>query len=732
MFAGVGAGLDGTTMDGASGASAPDSDDANNEEILLARVRSGDAAAFELLYVEHVESARRLGAILAGPEGAEDLVSESFARILDALRSGAGPTTSFSAYLHTTIRNRYRDTLRSTRERPASDQPWVLDGEAPPAEELVAGIDANGAVAALASLPGTWQQVLWHLEVEGRKPAEIAGLLTMSPAAVSSLAYRAREGLRRAYLDQHVATAPVSTGCRWTRDRLSQYVRGDLSRRASAKVADHVSGCAACASTAQEIQDLNRKLAAYLFPVVLVGGMKALDTAAGSGAAAGSLEGALKARAEGAPATTVGAKAASGFALAGVTGPAIAAVTVGLVAAVATAWAVAAGNDSDPDSSGHDAIVDVVRQTPTGTLDPSATPPTTGAPTSSPDEDPTPPPPEVIATAPTSRPTTPDPTPIDPDPSTPEDDPTAPSAPDPGGPAGPGGPGDPGELDPDPLPIVVVPSAPTATPITGCDSYGALVMPRTRGVRYTLTIGDAREGPWQVDAYAQNGYRIIKGAQTRFSGDLGAFFACASQVRPEAPTAVPIADCDTYGSLTLPTTTGVRYALTAGDGKQGPWQVTATAEDGYAIADGAQTRFSGDLGAYFVCPQPPSIGSVTKVSGADSATDPWDITVTPMVTDPAPTTLQVTYVFNTGVLITSRSGAGWTCREPGGGEVGAGQEFHFPDPNTPFTCTYDYTGSPPPPVTLTVYGTDANLQNVEPTGSVRLSRDGVVTDQGTF
>ena len=46
--------------------------------------------------------------------------------------------------------------------------------------------------------------MLWHTEVEGQKPADIAPLLGMSANSVSALAYRAREGLRQAFLTQHV------------------------------------------------------------------------------------------------------------------------------------------------------------------------------------------------------------------------------------------------------------------------------------------------------------------------------------------------------------------------------------------------------------------------------------------------------------------------------------------------------------------------------------------------
>jgi hypothetical protein len=51
----------------------------------------------------------------------------------------------------------------------------------------------------------------------------------------------------------------------------------------------------------------------------------------------------------------------------------------------------------------------------------------------------------------------------------------------------------------------------------------------------------------------------------------------------------------------LPTTTGVVYTLTVGDGIQGPYTVTATPAAGYFF-DGAQSvEFSGNLGVKTIC-----------------------------------------------------------------------------------------------------------------------------------
>ncbi|MCR1786424.1 sigma-70 family RNA polymerase sigma factor [Nocardioides carbamazepini] len=313
-------------------------DDASRtpEEELLGRVRAGETGAFEELYRDHVDGARHLARILVGTDAAEELVAESFSRVLGQLSSGGGPTSSFRSYLHVTIRNGYRDGLRSRRESVASDQPWLFEqaetAEVTP-EEAVEALDETVAVDALASLPESWRRVLWHVEVEGRKPAEVATLMDLKPRAVSSLAHRAREGLKRAYLDLHAGPEPVREQCRWVHNRMSQHARGDLGTRAEQRFDAHLDGCADCQRAFLVVDRVNQKLAVYLLPIVLlalpVGGKGvawlAGGTAAGAAGAAGSTSGG----------GAGGASGAAGAAAGGASGPVVAVAAAVVVAAVA-------------------------------------------------------------------------------------------------------------------------------------------------------------------------------------------------------------------------------------------------------------------------------------------------------------------------------------------------------------------------------------------------------------
>src|SRR3954454_5241101 len=73
---------------------------------LLAAVRAGDTAAYGTLYERHHAAVRQLAyALPRAPAEADDLVAETFARVLATLRAGRGPLAAFRAYLCTTLRH---------------------------------------------------------------------------------------------------------------------------------------------------------------------------------------------------------------------------------------------------------------------------------------------------------------------------------------------------------------------------------------------------------------------------------------------------------------------------------------------------------------------------------------------------------------------------------------------------------------------------------------------------
>jgi len=260
---------------------------------LIAAVRGGDLDSYGELYARHVDAARRLARQLTSPADADDLVSDAFTKVLTVLQRGGGPDLAFRAYLLTAVRRLHVDRLRAgSRLRPVDDL-TPFDPGLPFHDTAVEGFETAAAAKAFASLPERWQMVLWHTEVEGQKPADIAPLLGMSANSVAALAYRAREGLRQAFLSQHAADMD-DVDCAWTRDHLGAYVRGGLSRRDSGRVDDHLAECRACAAVYLELTEVNSGLAGLLAPLLLgAAGLGYLGSAHGGAAVAGTVGGGL-------------------------------------------------------------------------------------------------------------------------------------------------------------------------------------------------------------------------------------------------------------------------------------------------------------------------------------------------------------------------------------------------------------------------------------------------------
>jgi RNA polymerase sigma factor (sigma-70 family) len=185
---------------------------------------------------------------------------------MEALQAGRGPDSAFRAYLLTALRRTAYDKTRRDRRIELHEDLGEVNGVKPEwvsvpfTDTAVAGLERSLAARAFARLPERWQAVLWHTEVEGRSPAEVASVLGLTPNGVSALAYRAREGLKRAYLQVYLAET-TETRCRTTIDRLGAWTRNGLSKRDRAQVQGHLNQCTLCRTLAVELADINSTLA---------------------------------------------------------------------------------------------------------------------------------------------------------------------------------------------------------------------------------------------------------------------------------------------------------------------------------------------------------------------------------------------------------------------------------------------------------------------------------------
>jgi RNA polymerase sigma factor (sigma-70 family) len=291
---------------------------------LIALVRGGDLDAYGVLFERHRTSAIRLARTLTSAGDADDLVSDAFSSVLRVLLNDGGPDVAFRPYLLTAVRRRHIDSIRAGKRVQTTDEIDRFDKGEPFADPVVSEFENEAAANAFRSLPERWQLVLWHMEVESQKPAEIGVLLGMSANSVSALAYRAREGLKQAYLQNHLADTG-DTECQWVTEHLGAHVRKGLSKRDATKVDHHLDRCDRCSTLYLELVDVNSNLRGIIAPVVLGAAAVAYLASIHAGAAVGGL-GVL------AWVARVGhvAKAHAG-ATAGVAAASAAAVTVGSV-----------------------------------------------------------------------------------------------------------------------------------------------------------------------------------------------------------------------------------------------------------------------------------------------------------------------------------------------------------------------------------------------------------------
>ncbi|MGW4898671.1 sigma-70 family RNA polymerase sigma factor [Kitasatospora sp. NPDC004240] len=269
--------------DGTALADLPDTD-------LTSLARDGSPGAVAELYDRH------RAAVLAyartcthDPHTAEDLTAEAFTRTLSRVHSGAGPSGPWRPYLLVAVRNLAADWAAGGRRTRPTDDIEELTTPLPAAaggEQIVLRRESEALMArSFRSLPERWQRVLWHTVVEERTADSAGAALGLSASGVWSLAERAREGLREAYLTAHVHRPGRSPECEHYSALLAKAVRRS-GRGPDRALAGHLADCTACRTAFDDIRDLNSRLRAVL-PLLLPAGPGAVGGAAGAMGAGG-------------------------------------------------------------------------------------------------------------------------------------------------------------------------------------------------------------------------------------------------------------------------------------------------------------------------------------------------------------------------------------------------------------------------------------------------------------
>ncbi|MEV7974383.1 sigma-70 family RNA polymerase sigma factor [Cellulomonas sp. NPDC089187] len=216
---------------------------------LCAAVRDGDTAAFEVLYRRHSGWVREVAARRVGAAEAEDVVADTFAAVLSALRRGRGPEGPIGPYLTTAVRRRISRHLKaSDRTVYTGDLIDVLESDAtstgPSVEEAVlASVDGADASAAFAQLRPRDQRVLELVELEGLGYQQAAEVLDVPVATLGHMLFTARSALYDAWVAQHI---PGSGEDHPHALDLARFVTGTAGARIRRRISSHLETCPSC------------------------------------------------------------------------------------------------------------------------------------------------------------------------------------------------------------------------------------------------------------------------------------------------------------------------------------------------------------------------------------------------------------------------------------------------------------------------------------------------------
>jgi RNA polymerase sigma-70 factor (ECF subfamily) len=168
--------------------------------VLVARAQRGDRAALEDLYLLHFDRVYSyLHMSVGNRHDAEDLTTQTFMKMLEAIRRFEWRSVPFSAWLLRIAHNLAMDHFRAHRRwQPEEEVPESADGEECSAEEqALASLGETRVLTLIERLAPEQRQVLMLKFVYRFSNGEVASILGKTEGAVKSLQHRALASLER-------------------------------------------------------------------------------------------------------------------------------------------------------------------------------------------------------------------------------------------------------------------------------------------------------------------------------------------------------------------------------------------------------------------------------------------------------------------------------------------------------------------------------------------------------
>lgn len=171
-----------------------------NVRALVERAQRGDRSALEELYLLHFDRIYSyLHLSVGNRHDAEDLTTQTFLRMLEAIGRFRWQSAPFSAWLFRIAHNLAMDHFRAGRRvQSEEDVPEPLGAEESSAEDqALDSLGHAGLLELIERLSAEQRQVLTLKFLFGFANAEVAGILGKTEGAVKSLQHRALASLQR-------------------------------------------------------------------------------------------------------------------------------------------------------------------------------------------------------------------------------------------------------------------------------------------------------------------------------------------------------------------------------------------------------------------------------------------------------------------------------------------------------------------------------------------------------
>jgi RNA polymerase sigma-70 factor, ECF subfamily len=174
----------------------------NNHRIreLVERGRQGDRSALEELYLVHFDRIYSyLHMSVGSRHDAEDLTTQTFLKMLEAIGRFQWRSVPFSAWLFRIAHNLAMDHFRASRRwQPEEEIPEAAQGEEISAEEeALASLGQTSMLELIERLSPEQRQVLTLKFVFRFSNSEVASILGKTEGAVKSLQHRALASLQK-------------------------------------------------------------------------------------------------------------------------------------------------------------------------------------------------------------------------------------------------------------------------------------------------------------------------------------------------------------------------------------------------------------------------------------------------------------------------------------------------------------------------------------------------------